>query len=50
MDFVARRYGCLPHRLLDLTVPEWTLAVRCALAGAKAEEAARRQARAAAGR
>lgn len=45
LDFVARRYGVLPHALLDLTVPQWSIAARAALAGAKAEEAARRAAR-----
>jgi hypothetical protein len=50
MDFVARRYGRLPHELLDLSVPQWTLAVRAAIAGARAEEQGRRQAVAAARR
>lgn len=38
LDAVARRYGVLPHTLLEIGFPEMILDLHCAIAGYKADK------------
>lgn len=38
LDMVARRYGVLPHVLLEIGFPEMMLDVNCAIVGYKGDK------------